>query len=96
MAVCSVIIIGMVTSVYGLYKSLSLNAKVAMRGVRVELAGLWVAMSGPFAYMATQVYILTQPEPGDRIAQIAICYLLMSFIFVRIVIITSHRKRAQS
>ena len=86
----------MITSVYGLYNSLSLNAVKARRGVHIEIAGLWVAMSGSLAYMATQVYILTQPEPGDRIAQVAICYLLMSFIFIRIVIIVSHRKRAQS
>ena len=94
-AMCSVIILGMLISIFGLFGSLSNKASVARQGVRLELFGLWLSMGGPFAYMATQIYILTQPNPGDRSAQVVLAYLIMAFLLIRIVIILSHRKRAQ-
>lgn len=94
-ALCSVIIFGMLISLYGLFMSLSIKSSNARQGVRLELFGLWLSMGGPLAYMVTQIYIITQPSPGDRSAQIVLAYLIMAFLFIRIVVILSHRKRAQ-
>jgi uncharacterized membrane protein len=93
-AICSVIIVGMVSSMVGLYLSMNTIRKKADFGVRLELAGLWLSIGGPLGYMVTQAYILTTPNPGDRIPQVALAYLIMAFVLARIMIIYVHRKRA--
>lgn len=91
--VSAVVIIGVGVSVVGLFMSLSNYTTDARRGVNIELAGLWVALSGPFAYCATQGYLAFGPEGDQRIALVAFAYAMCAFMIVRIVIVSMHRKR---
>jgi hypothetical protein len=87
------VILGVLISVVGLFRSLSKYTKKARIGLNIELAGLWLAISGPLSYTVTQFSFVFGPEGDQRIALTALGYAFVSFIFVRIVIVRMHRKR---
>ena len=88
------VLFGVTISLVGIFMSISKFACTARRGENLELAGLWLSLSGPLAYFAIQVYLSFLLRDGEqRIALSAFAYAFSSFMFVRIVIIHSHRKR---
>lgn len=92
-AISLFVVFGILVSVIGLVKSTSNNNHVAHKGLNLELTGLWFAIAGPFAYCVTQFYLTFGIEGDQRIALVAFAYALCSFMLVRIVIVTTHRRR---
>ena len=87
------IIIGTVTSIIGLYISISQNVDTARRGVNIELAGLYVLLSGPLAYTLTSAFLIFGPEGDQRLPVTALAYAICAFIWIRITLVRIHRKR---
>ena len=85
--------VGIGTSVFGLFTSTSNIIRKARRGLNIELAGLWVAISGPIAYMVTQIFLVFGEDGDQRIALTAFAYALCALMAVRIVIVDSHRQK---
>jgi len=89
-------LIGVLISVVGLFASLSKYTVKASRGTSLELSGLWLAISGPIAYLVVQFYLTFGIEGDQRIALVAFSYTLCAFMLVRIVSVFSFRKKTQS
>lgn len=87
------VLAGVVLSVCGLLVSLSSNIRSTLRGINIELAGLWTALGGLGGYFTTQLFLASQPEGDQRIALTAFAYAMTSMLLVRIVLVREHRKR---
>lgn len=87
------VLAGVVLSVCGLLVSLGTNIRCTLRGINIELAGLWIAIGGLGGYFVTQFFLAFQPEGDQRIALTAFAYALASMLLVRIVLVREHRKR---
>lgn len=92
-SVSGVVFFGILTSVVGLVLTLSTNIRRTLRGINIELAGLWSAIGGLGGYFITQVFLAFGPEGDQRIALTAFAYANAALLLVRIVLVREHRKR---
>lgn len=90
------VLFGVGLSVYGLIQSLSLNIRRALNGFTFELAGLWTAFGGLTSYFIIQFFLSFGIDGDQRIALTAFAYTMCSFVIVRIVGVTTHRKKVMS
>jgi hypothetical protein len=86
--------IGVATSVAGMLHAQSPYTVAIKKGTKVELAGLWLAFSGPAAYMMVQIFlVLFGEDPYQRMAVVFAYQSMAAFILVRIVIVQGFRKK---
>jgi len=91
--VSGVVFFGLIVSAVGLLMATSKFIKTSQRGTTLELAGLYLALSGPVSYFIVRV-VLVVTSVDHRGSDLAVLsYAVAAFIFVRIVIISSHRKK---
>ena len=90
------VLVGVGLSVYGLFQSLSLNIRKALNGFTFELSGLWLALGGLTSYFIIQLFLSFGLDGDQRIALTAFAYTMCSFVIVRIVGVTTHRKKVMS
>lgn len=87
------VVTGLTLSVVGLFRSMSLNTLKSKKGTNLELAGLYIAIAGPAAYCVTQFFLAFAPD-AQRQALTAFAYAVCALLYVRIVLVTMHRKRS--
>jgi hypothetical protein len=92
-AVSIIVTGGIIVSVAGLFLSLSAKSKEALRGINVELSGLWSAIGGLGAYFIVQLFLSFGPEGDQRNALTVFAYASMAMLFTRVVVVREHRKR---
>lgn len=92
-AVAVVTILGATTSIVGLVIAAQ-SRRVAVTGLGVELAGLWVMAAGPVSYLAVQWWLAARLPDGDqRYALVVLAYTLCAAVGTRIVIVIRRRRR---
>lgn len=91
-----VVVIGISISVFGLLRSISDFTEKARQGINIELAGLWIAISGPISYFVIQLFLSFGPEGDQRIALTVLAYAIFAFMLVRIVMVREFRKRTNA
>jgi hypothetical protein len=88
-----IVVSGIIVSVIGLYVSLSGKSREALRGINIELSGLWAAIGGMGAYFITQLFLTFGPEGDQRIALTAFAYAATAMLLTRVIVVREHRKR---
>lgn len=87
---------GVAISIWGLLLTRGPHLHDVVKGTRIEISGLWIAISGPFAYGLAQLFLqLAETEP-IRVPQIAIFYTVCAFLAVRLAEVRGHRKKLGS
>jgi hypothetical protein len=92
-SVSIIVVGGILVSVIGLYVSLSGMSRAALRGINIELSGLWAAIGGMGAYFITQLFLAFGPEGDQRIALTAFAYAATAMLLTRVIVVREHRKR---
>ena len=80
-------IAGTSVSIVGLVMTVSLNAKIVLYGVSIELAGLCLFVAGPLVYFLTQFTLIFTEGPENRLALTAFAYAMVSVLIYRFVVI---------
>lgn len=92
-AVAAATIVGGLISITGLIVAAQ-SRRLAVTGLSVELAGLWVMTAGPVPYLIVQVYLAsTLPDGDQRYALCFLAYVLCAALAARIVIVIRRRRR---
>lgn len=84
------VLTGVFISITGLIRSMSYDFKTAYSGAKMELAGSFIAITGPISYMIVQFNLSTIEEGNHRFALTAFAYALVSTMVARIFMIIGH------
>lgn len=96
-AISLTVVAGVAVSIGGMLHAQSVYTAAIRKGVKIELAGLWLAISGPAAYLLVQLFLVIYGEdPLQRFVQIFVYYSLCSFLAVRVTQVEMSRKKMSS
>ncbi len=88
-------IVGLLISVVGLCMALSSSLNRARRGTNLEIAGLWISLTGPLSFFLTLLYIEIGTGQNQLTPFVALGYVAFSVLLVRLIIVRTFRKKVR-